>query len=59
LDGGQHDLAEQITHYQQRTAVLEKEGIRVLRYWDIDVIQNLDGILEDILAELNDFEVVA
>ncbi len=52
LDGGQHDLDAQMAYDSERTCLLEKEGIRVLRYWDIDLLQNLDGILEDILIEL-------
>ena len=37
---------------QPADCLLEKEGIRVLRYWNIDLLQNLDGVLNDILAEL-------
>jgi very-short-patch-repair endonuclease len=52
VDGSQHGLDEQLTRDQKRTADLEKKGIRVLRYWDVDLSQNLDGVLNDILAEL-------
>lgn len=53
LDGGQHDLAEQMEYDQIRTDILEKMGIKVLRYWDNAVLQNLDGVLDDILEELD------
>jgi very-short-patch-repair endonuclease len=41
LDGGQHgDDAD-----AKRTAFLEARGYRVLRFWNNDVLQNLDGVL--------------
>jgi very-short-patch-repair endonuclease len=53
LDGGQHDTTHQIEYDQNRTSSLEKEGIKVLRYWDNEVLQNTNGILDDILEELD------
>jgi very-short-patch-repair endonuclease len=53
LDGGQHDTKHQIEYDQNRTAILEKEGIKVLRYWDNEVLKYADGILNDILEELD------
>jgi very-short-patch-repair endonuclease len=52
LDGGQHSEGSQMIYDQSRSAILEKEGIKVLRYWDNEVLQNTDGILDDILMEL-------
>jgi very-short-patch-repair endonuclease len=47
LDGGQHD--RQQAHDQKRTAVVESKGYLVVRFWNNDVIQNMDGVLEEIL----------
>lgn len=47
LDGGQH--AEQTAEDAQRTAVLEANGYLVLRFWNNDVLQNIDGVLKTIL----------
>lgn len=44
LDGGQH--AENITYDEQRDACLRENGYTVLRFWNNDVIQNTDGVLE-------------
>jgi very-short-patch-repair endonuclease len=44
LDGGQH--AERTELDAKRTRFLEREGYRVLRFWDNDVMQNIDGVLE-------------
>lgn len=46
LDGGQHwDLAD---YDEGRDAWLCEQGYVVLRYWNNDVLGNLDGVLEDI-----------
>ncbi|HVI59822.1 MAG TPA: endonuclease domain-containing protein [Luteimonas sp.] len=50
LDGGQHADAE---HYDtRRTATLEKAGFAVLRFWNNEVFENIDGVLEVILQTL-------
>lgn len=46
LDGGQH--AEQGTYDQQRDAWLRSQGYAVLRFWNSDVMQQLEGVLEQI-----------
>ena len=48
LDGGQHDPARDAA----RTAIIEKYGYRILRYWNNDVLANTDGVLEAIRQEL-------
>jgi very-short-patch-repair endonuclease len=50
LDGGQH--AVRSVADAQRTRILEAMGYLVLRYWNNDVTQNIDGVLEDIHAAL-------
>jgi very-short-patch-repair endonuclease len=44
LDGSQH--AENIAYDERRTACLRKNGFIVLRFWNNDVIENIDGVLE-------------
>jgi very-short-patch-repair endonuclease len=48
LDGGQHNQADKLDYDQQRTAILELEGYRVLRFWNNDVLLNTDAVLEGI-----------
>ncbi len=50
LDGGQH--ANQQVQDSQRSAFIEHEGYRVLRFWNNDVLQNTDGVLQVIVAAL-------
>jgi very-short-patch-repair endonuclease len=50
VDGGQHAESESD---KVRDAYLASEGYRVLRFWNSDVLRNIDGVLETILASLN------
>lgn len=46
VDGGQHATRSETD--QLRTKALEANGYRVLRFWNNDVLNNIDGVLEDI-----------
>ncbi len=48
LDGGQH--GERAASDAKRTAGLEIYGYLVLRFWNNDVLSNIDGVLEAIVA---------
>ncbi len=50
LDGGQH--AERGDDDARRTRFLEQRGYRVLRFWNNDVLSNIDGVLRVIAAAL-------
>jgi very-short-patch-repair endonuclease len=50
LDGGQH--AERTAVDARRTRFLEQQGLTVLRFWNNDVFENMDGVLEAILTQL-------
>jgi very-short-patch-repair endonuclease len=49
VDGGQHDRS---VADERRTKVLEANGYRVLRYWNNEVLLNIDSVLEDILSAI-------
>ncbi|MFA5963083.1 MAG: DUF559 domain-containing protein [Sphingomonas sp.] len=46
VDGGQH--AEQTDADAQRTRVIESYGFRVIRFWNNDVLENLEGVVAEI-----------
>ena len=46
VDGGQHN--EQALADAARSRFIEAQGYRVLRFWNNDVLKNIDGVLEDI-----------
>ena len=48
IDGGQH--GSQLSKDQTRTRRLEAEGYRVLRYWNNDVLSDIEGVLIEIHA---------
>ncbi len=50
VDGGQHAVDRD--RDAVRTAFLNGEGYRVLRFWNHDVMQNIDGVLATIAAAL-------
>jgi very-short-patch-repair endonuclease len=50
IDGGQH--AEQIEYDIRRTQYLESEGYQVLRFWNNQVISELEGVLEVIRLKI-------
>ena len=54
LDGGGHKLKKQKEYDDKRGKKLSKNGIRVLRFWDNEVWDNLEGVLEVIYRELPD-----
>lgn len=51
VDGSQH--AERLRQDVVRTRRLEGDGFSVIRFWNNDVLKNIDGILEAILVELS------
>jgi len=44
LDGGQHSAEQE--RDRERDNWLSKQGFKVLRFWDNEVLQNLEGVLE-------------
>ena len=44
VDGGQHNINKAAD--DRRTRWLEARGYRVMRFWNNEVLQNLDGVLE-------------
>jgi very-short-patch-repair endonuclease len=49
VDGGQHSDNQ---NDAVRDGYLEREGFRVLRFWNNDVLRNTDGVLAVILGAL-------
>jgi very-short-patch-repair endonuclease len=59
LDGGQH--AQREDYDAARTAYLNRSGIQVLRFWNNDVMENLDGVCREIADAIRrkQFEMLA
>jgi very-short-patch-repair endonuclease len=46
VDGSQHGKTGNIEHDAKRTAWLESQGYRVLRFWNPEVTGNIDGVVD-------------
>jgi very-short-patch-repair endonuclease len=52
IDGGGHGISTQSSEDIQRTRELERLGFRVLRFWNNEVLQNTEGVLQTIAEAL-------
>lgn len=50
LDGSQHQNQE--AYDEDRSRYLNQQGWQVVRFWNNEVLENLDGVLEAILEKL-------
>lgn len=50
LDGSGHADGERKRYDAERTKVLEGAGIKVLRFWNDEVLKELESVLEEICA---------
>ena len=53
IDGGQHYTEEKIKTDIERDQNLKELGLKVLRYSNLDVLKNIEGVLEDIYQKTN------
>lgn len=51
LDGGQH--ADRVAPDEARTAALALHGYRGVRFWNNEVLGNLEGVMDSIRRELD------
>jgi len=52
LDGSQHGKKANKLRDESRTRWLQNEGFRVIRIWNNEIVQNIDGVLERIYVEI-------
>jgi very-short-patch-repair endonuclease len=51
IDGGQHSEAEDKDYDKKRTRYLQSVKIKVIRFWNNEVNQNMDGVYQKIYEE--------
>jgi very-short-patch-repair endonuclease len=54
LDGSQHGMAQQLHKDERRDATLREEGYCVLRFWNYELNENMDGVMETIVRRLRE-----
>ena len=52
VDGGQHNEMSRATADDRRTEFLHAHGYRMLRFWNNEVLGNIDGVMQIICAAL-------
>jgi len=53
LDGGHHNKYEQMKKDIIRQNFIESKGYKVIRFWNNQITNNIEGVLEEILAIVN------
>ena len=53
LDGSQHMLPENLDYDAKRTEFLNNQNITVLRFYDNEIFNNIEGVVERILQTIN------
>ena len=54
LDGGQHNTEDKICYDDERSKYLNKQGYKVIRFWNNEVNSNLEGVCDVIKRGLDD-----
>jgi len=54
IDGGQHYETKKIKYDENRTNYLNSLNIRIIRFTNIEIKKNINGVLNKILLILND-----
>ena len=54
LDGGQHNEDDNINYDNERTKYMEAEGYRVIRFWNNEIDNNLEGVYERLLEIISE-----
>ncbi|MFJ5159281.1 endonuclease domain-containing protein [Pantoea sp. NPDC088449] len=52
LDGGQHNEDAAKIYDEQRTAFLQRSGWRVIRFWNNQVFEEFDAVMDEIYRQL-------
>ena len=52
IDGGQHGWQQKKD--EQRTVYLNQKGFKVIRFWNNDILENLEGVMTMLKRELEE-----
>jgi len=57
IDGGQHIESTKNENDHASTEYLESRGFRVIRFWNTDILQNIEGVIDEIFNTLTPYQV--
>lgn len=46
IDGGQHNEMQNIRYDKKRTEYLESKGYKIIRFWNNEIDNNIDGVYQ-------------
>ncbi|MEZ5889493.1 MAG: endonuclease domain-containing protein [Xanthobacteraceae bacterium] len=52
IDGSQHAQGSRATRDEARSKWLEREGFKVIRFWNNDIVEDREGVLNSIYAAM-------
>ena len=52
IDGGQHNIADNITYDEKRTKFLFDSGYKVIRFWNNEIEDNPEGVFLKLKKEM-------
>ena len=53
IDGGQHNEPENIEYDKSRTEYLNNLGYKVVRFWNNEIYENIEGVVLRLKEEIN------
>ena len=53
IDGGQHNEINNIEYDKKRTEFLNSEGFKVIRFWNNEIDNNIDGVYKKLKEDFN------
>lgn len=53
IDGGQHNIINNIQSDKERTDYLQSLGYNVIRFWNDEIYENIDGVISKLKEEIN------
>ncbi len=53
LDGGQHNIADNIDCDIKRSQYIRHRGFKIIRFWNNEIDENIEGVVDKIIDELN------
>ncbi len=53
LDGGQHNIAGNIDYDIKRSQYIRQRCFKIIRFWNKEIDENIEGVVDKIIDELN------
>jgi very-short-patch-repair endonuclease len=58
VDGGQHFYDDGLEHDKERDTYINSLGLKVLRFTNIEVLKNMQGVIDSIIENMNEIPLV-